>query len=104
LNTSYPKRGGQDDELNLWQSCRLCNEAKGTLTETIDPETNTVVPLYNPRTQAWATHFVWNEQGTYIIGLTPVGRATVQALSLNDDLRVRSRAIWVEAGYHPPEP
>jgi hypothetical protein len=27
----------------------------------------------------------------------------VAALSLNSDLRLKSRAIWVEAGWHPPE-
>jgi hypothetical protein len=95
--------GGQDVEENLWLSCRLCNEAKGVLTEAIDPETGVTVPLFNPRTQAWAEHFTWSEDGIRIIGQTPTGRATVVALSLNSELRVRARAIWVEAGWHPPE-
>ncbi|MCZ7571035.1 MAG: HNH endonuclease [Ardenticatenaceae bacterium] len=96
-------RGGQDNEENLWLSCRLCNESKGKRIEAVDPKTGESVPLYNPRTQDWATHFAWSEDGTQIIGQTAVGRATVEALSLNDDLRVRARAIWVEAGYHPPD-
>lgn len=97
-------RGGQDDEENLWLSCRLCNEAKGVLTEAADLQTGVSVPLYNPRTQTWTEHFAWEEQSTRLIGLTAVGRATIQALSLNDELRVRARAIWAQAGYHPPEP
>ena len=95
-------RGGTDDEKNLWLSCRLCNEAKGTSEEFLDGETGKTVPLFNPRTQLWDEHFVWDSTAVTIIGKTAVGRATIAALSLNNELRVRSRAIWVEAGWHPP--
>lgn len=95
-------KGGEDCEDNLWLSCRLCNEAKGVLTEARDPKTNLIVPLFHPRTQQWADHFAWNLAGTHIIGLTPVGRATIEALSLNSELRTLARALWVEAGWHPP--
>ena len=95
--------GGQSVEENLWLSCRLCNEAKGVLTEAVDPKSGVLVTLFNPRTQAWADHFTWTEDGTIILGRSPTGRATVEALSLNSDLRVRARAIWVEAGWHPPK-
>lgn len=95
--------GGTDDEANLWLSCRLCNEAKGASTSAIDPETRQQVPLFNPRSQAWEEYFTWNEAGTHIIGRNDIGRATIAFLSLNSDLRVRSRAIWVEAGWHPPK-
>ncbi len=94
--------GGNDDEDNIWLSCRLCNEAKGTLEEFLDSETGKIVPLFNPRTQLWHNHFAWDETAVIIVGKTAVGRATVAALSLNNELRVRSRAIWVEAGWHPP--
>ena len=73
------------------------------LTEAVDPETGISVPLFNPRTQIWAEHFSWSEDGTSIIGQTPTGRATIVALSLNRELRVRARALWVEVGWHPPE-
>jgi len=36
-------KGGSDDEENLWLSCRLCNEAKGILTEIFDSSTNECV-------------------------------------------------------------
>lgn len=96
-------RGGQDDDENLWLSCRLCNEKKRVLIEAIDPETGKSVPLFNPRLQTWSEHFAWREDGTHIIGKTVIGRATLEALSLNSDLRVRSRAIWVKGGFHPPD-
>lgn len=94
--------GGNDEEDNLWLSCRLCNEAKGMLVDYPDPKTSTVIPLFNPRTQKWSEHFAWSVDNTKIIGKTAIGRATVAALSLNDEFRIRSRALWIEAGYHPP--
>jgi hypothetical protein len=96
-------RGGNDDDANLWLSCRLCNEKKGVLIEAVDPETGETVPLFNPRTQMWPAHFEWSGDSTRIVPTTAIGRATVDALSLNDELRVHSRAIWVKAGYHPPD-
>ncbi len=54
------------------------------------------------RAQNWNEHFAWDETQTRIEGLTSIGRATINALDLNDELRVRARALWVKAGYHPP--
>jgi hypothetical protein len=95
--------GGTDQEDNLWLSCRLCNEAKGVQSQAIDPESGQASALFNPRTQQWPEHFVWSEDGTMIMGLTPIGRATLTALDLNSEFRVRSRALWVELEKHPPK-
>lgn len=104
LEHLYPKfLGGKDEIDNLWLSCRECNEAKGVLLEATDPETQQIVPLYNPRKERWDKHFFWTEDGTQIVGKTAIGRATVLILDLNNEFRVKSRAIWVEAGYHPPD-
>jgi len=96
-------RGGCDDEDNLWLSCRLCNEAKGTQTEARDPDSGNIFPLFNPRTQDWQEHFEWRRGGTAVAGLTPAGRATVEALHMNSELQTRARALWVEVGWHPPD-
>jgi len=96
-------RGGSDEENNLWLACPLCNNHKSDKTEAVDPETEKSVLLFNPRIQRWSDHFRWSDDGIRIIGLTPVGRATVAALHLSDDpdaLEVRS--YWVIAGWHPP--
>ena len=95
-------RGGPHDEDNLFLACPMCNSHKADRIEAVDPEGAATVPLFNPRTQVWAEHFIWSEDGTLVIGQTPIGRATVATLSLNSELRVRARAIWVEAGWHPP--
>jgi hypothetical protein len=94
--------GGSDEELNLWLSCSLCNRYKGVQIEYFDPESLAIVPLFNPRTQKWIEHFCWNVAGTRIIGLTSTGRATVEALKLNNPLAVEVRSGWVAAGWHPP--
>jgi hypothetical protein len=94
--------GGLDEKENLWLSCRLCNEAKGIIIEYSDIESGILVPLFNPRTDEWNNHFSWDESGTQIIGLTLIGKVTIEALDLNNSFRLQSRAIWVEAGWHPP--
>jgi hypothetical protein len=96
-------KGGNDDDENLWLSCRLCNEKKGIVIEAIDPQTGETVSLFNPRIQMWPDHFTWSKDGIHITPQTAVGRITVAVLSLNDALRVRSRSLWVQAGYHPPD-
>ena len=95
--------GGQTVEENLWLACNRCNEHKGDRVKAPDPQTGEVVPLFNPRTQWWSEHFAWTPKGDQIIGLTPIGRATVEALQLNRQALVKSRRVWVAAGLHPPK-
>jgi hypothetical protein len=62
-----------------------------------------VVRLFDPRREAWEDHFVWSPGADRILGLTPVGRATVLALNLNRPSLVRARRAWVAVGWHPPQ-
>lgn len=95
--------GGQTVEENLWLACNRCNEHKGDRVRATDPQTGAVVPLFNPRAQLWSEHFAWNAAGDQVIGQTPVGRATVEALQLNREPLVKSRRVWIAAGLHPPK-
>jgi len=95
-------KGGTDNEMNLWLSCGLCNRYKGTQTTGIDPVSRAAVSLFNPRTQDWSEHFQWSNDGVFIVGRTPIGRATVEALQLNNQIAVEVRRNWVRAGWHPP--
>jgi hypothetical protein len=61
------------------------------------------VRLFHPRRDRWADHFAWTDDGTRILGLTPTGRATVEALRLNREPLVNLRRVLVQAGEHPPE-
>ncbi len=95
-------KGGTDVEWNLWLACRLCNNAKRTQTHARDPLTGKRVKLFNPRTQRWSRHFKWSEDGIVIIGRTTIGRTTVVALSLNNEIALVVRRNWARAGGHPP--
>jgi HNH endonuclease len=99
--------GGTDELENLALACQRCNGYRYNFTSGIDPETQTSVPLFNPRQQCWADHFIWTADGTEIVGVTPVGRATWHRLDLNDAFHnegaiVRARSYWVKGGWHPP--
>lgn len=95
--------GGRSDRPNLAASCYRCNEFKGVRTMAIDPLTGEQVALFHPRQQTWIEHFAWTEAGILIAGLTVTGRATVDALKLNNEYVVESRKIWVAENWHPPD-
>ncbi len=94
--------GGSDALDNLCAACYRCNEYRGAKTHDIDPLTGHLVPIFNPRTQAWHEHLAWANGGTHIVGLTPTGRATVRALRLNNEYVVEARALWIARQWHPP--
>ncbi|NOT55125.1 MAG: HNH endonuclease [Deltaproteobacteria bacterium] len=98
--------GGSDDPDNLALACRNCNERRGNRVEGRDPQTGHVAAIFHPRLETWATHFAWAAAGIRIVGLTPIGRATVELLDLNDDRHngvvLRTRQRDVSDGYHPP--
>jgi hypothetical protein len=96
-------KGGSDEEDNLWLSCSLCNRYKGAQISAIDSLTGNVVSIFNPRHDNWGEHFRWSADGVKIEALTPTGRATVEALKLNNELAVEVRRNWVLAGWQPPE-
>lgn len=84
------QHGGSDDPENLALACNHCNLHKGPNLTGIDPETGVIVTLFNPRRDAWDLHF--SSQGLQIIGLSPVGRATVHVLAMNAPTRIELRA------------
>lgn len=94
--------GGATARENLWQACSRCNDFKGDRTASLDSATNEIAPLFNPRTQKWTEHFSWSSSGKQILGRTPIGRATVEALRLNNEFIMIARRFWVEAGRWPP--
>ena len=95
-------KGGETTISNCCRACRRCNEFKRDQTHTIDPLTGETVPLYHPRQHRWSEHFTWDQHGTRLLGLTPIGRATIVALDMNNELIVFARQRWVNAGWHPP--
>jgi hypothetical protein len=96
-------QGGPTTFDNLCFACRRCNEFKGSATTARDPLTGQIVPLFNPRTQTWGDHFTWDASGIRLIGLTAIGRATIIALKMNNEVIVDTRRRWVSVGWHPTE-
>ena len=92
------QHGGTDDPLNLGFSCNRCNLSKGPNLAGIDSDTGSMVALFNPRTDSWDDHFAFH--GTTIVGLTPIGRATVHVLNMNELRRLRSRAALMARGQY----
>lgn len=81
--------GGSDDPSNLALACPHCNNHKGTNFKAIDPDTDQEVPVFDPRRHSWHEHF--RLEGVSIIGLTPIGRATVRLLQMNAESRLDVR-------------
>lgn len=95
-------KGGTSSLENLAFACQGCNNRKYASIEALDPVSQKTTPLYHPRQHEWREHFVWSDDGAHILGLTPIGRATVEKLQLNRSGLVNLRRILVSAGEHPP--
>ena len=81
---------------NLCWACARCNDFKGSDIAAHDPETDSLVPLFNPRTEEWQFHFEW--QGALLAGKTATARATIELLQINQPERVAHRRLLIMAG------
>jgi hypothetical protein len=95
-------REGDSSWENLCLACQGCNNHKYYRTEGPDPLTGNVVPLFHPRKDHWNDHFIWSNDATLILGLSPTGRATVALLQLNRPGLLNLRRVLFAAGEHPP--
>lgn len=97
-----PKKcGGTDALQNLALSCFFCNSAKRANQTGEDPSTGKQEPLFNPREHEWEHHFKWSKDCSKMIGVTPIGRATIGRLDLNKKARRTARLLWVITGTWP---
>ena len=87
---------------NLALACFRCNRQKSDRLTHFDPVTSEEIPLFNPRRHEWNEHFIWSADARLIIGLTPVGRATIDRLKLNEERTINIRAGDFAVGRHPP--
>jgi hypothetical protein len=91
--------GGPTTENNLALACVSCSLRKAAKQKAIDSDSGQEVPMFNPRKHSWAEHFRWEKE--IMVGLTPVGRATISALQLNRPLIVAIRMEEAIRGRHP---
>lgn len=95
--------GGKTAAKNLAYACLGCNSHKAIKTKAVDPVSEITVNLFNPRIHNRTEHFSWNADFTEIIGLTPIGRATIDALKLNRKGVTNLRWALFTVGKHPPK-
>jgi hypothetical protein len=86
---------------NLALACYFCNLHKSSNFMGIDPQMRRPTRLFNPRRDDWVTHFRW--KGAILIGVTPVGRATIEVLAMNHPDRIRLRKALLKNGDWPGE-
>ena len=85
---------------NLALACVSCSLRKGARQEIQDSQTGDRVLFFHPRRENWKEHFYWDD--VEIIGLTSVGRATIEALNLNRVVLLSIRTEEKLLGRHPP--
>jgi hypothetical protein len=94
------KHRGRTEKQNLAWACFHCNLAKASNLAGVDPRSAKKVFLYDPRSHKWQRHFRWD--GPILVGRTPIGRATIQVLNINDPDYVEARLALIEEGVFPP--
>ena len=92
--------GGTTTFENLALACVSCSLRKGARIQVPDPETGEIVRLFSPRSDVWDEHFRTTD-ACIIVGTTEVGRATVEALSMNRLLAVAIRREEQQRGRYP---
>lgn len=95
-------RGGPSTSDNLAYACSGCNRHKFNRLTGFDAVEGIEVALFHPRQDQWEEHFGWGEDHSVVIGLTSIGRATVNALQLNRSGVTNLRKLLLLVGKHPP--
>lgn len=93
------KHRGATSLENLALACFHCNNHKGPNIAGIDPSTGNLSRLFHPRNDDWQAHFQW--QGPLLVGLTPIGRATLEVLAINVRHRLIHRQALIAEGVFP---
>jgi HNH endonuclease len=95
-------KGGTSDLENLAIACQGCNNFKYSHVCSIDPVTGESAQLYHPRQDRWQEHFAWSDDFALLVGLTIVGRVTIERLQLNREGVVNLRRLLCAVDRHPP--
>lgn len=86
---------GTNDENNLALACHACNRFKSDRVSATDSETGQETRLFHPRQDRWEDHFKINADNALVVGITPIGRVTVEQLKMNVKLQVEARRLWL---------
>jgi hypothetical protein len=84
---------------NLALQCISCSLHKSNKGSGRDPETGQDTPLFHPLRHVWSAHFSLLRDGA-CVGKTAIGRATIEALRMNDSMPKTARALQLILGLH----
>lgn len=98
-----PGRRGPNHIANYAWACEFCNQSKRQrVSRRGGRETHR---LFDPRRDRWPEHFAFLHQYLFILGVTDIGRATVETLGFNDaglEGPVGTRHEAILTGRYPP--
>ena len=67
----------------------------------LDVNHRQLTPLFHPRRDQWVDHFRW--RGPRLVGLTPIGRVTIQVLNINHPEDIKLRRLLIAEGMFPSD-
>ena len=94
------KHSGPTSMENLALACFHCNNHKGPNIAGLDPATQALTRLFDPRKDHWSEHFYWS--GPVLVGKTAVARTTIVVLNVNMRHRVIHRESLIDECVFPP--
>jgi HNH endonuclease len=89
-------RGGGDGMPNRCYLCVDCNLRKNDRMSIPAAEGTEELPLFNPRTEKWNSHFAWS--GFRLRGISRLGIAMIAHFGLNSTKRIRIRRLEASLG------
>jgi hypothetical protein len=95
--------GGESVLENLCLACPSCNRFKSNHTFVTASEPQQTIRLFHPQRDDWSEHFLWDQDATRLIGLTEIGKSTIEQLRINRPQYVHVRRMWVAMNEHPPD-
>lgn len=94
-------RQGKNDESNLALACRSCNLRKGTRISGSAIDSSIEIRFFHPRENKWVEHFQVDTESGVVIGITDIGKVTVENLVMNSAAQVSARQLWIQLGLFP---
>ncbi len=91
------KQHVSEDSLdNLALAFPDCNRFKGPNLTSLSSITRKIIRLFHPRNDQWSEHFEY--ESSVLVGLRPIGEATIDLLQINSDEQMKCVLHWVPIG------
>ena len=93
--------GGKTELENSALACRSCNIFKSDHLSGINESGLNTERLYNPRKDDWTEHFYIDLENFMILGLSEIGKGTINRLRLNNSLQIQAGKQWYRMELFP---